>query len=309
MTFGTGCSRKASPISAMSGDDDVEQTGRQPRVLEDLRDQGAADDRRVLVRLEDHGVAEGERGGDRLDGQQEGEVEGADHAHDTDRHAIDAVLLAVHRRGDDPALGAQRQVDRLAQELLGEVQLEGGLEAGAAELRDDRLGDLPLTLLDQPERLLEHRATGVGVGPGPLLLRTGGGPVGVVDLFDRGYGDRRQLLVVVRVEVDDVPGTGTRAPLTVDVLLGQVGEVRRHVIPKSLADTRSTSRSDHTSSYLRGTPVGHAEQSYGENPRRVGGDLAADPGSRPGPGCPAGAPSSPSRTASRPRACPGRARW
>src|SRR5690606_8626242 len=39
------------------GDHDVEQPGGQSRVLEDLRDQGTADDRGVLVRLEHHAVA------------------------------------------------------------------------------------------------------------------------------------------------------------------------------------------------------------------------------------------------------------
>ncbi len=57
------------------GDDDVEQTAGQARVLEDLRHQGAADDRGVLVRLEDHAVAERQGRRDGLQGEQEGEVE------------------------------------------------------------------------------------------------------------------------------------------------------------------------------------------------------------------------------------------
>jgi hypothetical protein len=147
-------------------------------------------------------------------------------------------------------------LDRLAQELLGEVQLEAGLQMRAAQLGDDRLGDLGLALLDEAQGLLEHGAAGVGIGGGPLLLGALGGPVGLIYLVDRGYGDRGQLLAVVRVEVDDVPGPGPRAPLTVDVLLGQVGEVGRHVIPRSPAASAvdaatrstSTSRSDHASS-------------------------------------------------------------
>jgi hypothetical protein len=220
--------------------------------------------------------------GDRLEGQQEREVEGADHADDAHRDGVDAVLLAVDRRGDDLALGAQREVDRLAQELLDEVQLEAGLQERAAEFGDDHLGDLLLAVLDDPQGLLEHGTAGVGVGRGPRLLGAGGRLVRLVDLVDRGYGDRRELLAVVRVEVDDVPGAGARAPLTVDVLLSQVGEVGRHVIPQSLADTinsrpdHRSSRSDHTSSYLCF--------------KRVGAVPEEDPGSRPGPGCPAGAP-------------------
>jgi hypothetical protein len=221
------------------GDDDVEQAAGQTGLLEDLREQGAAGDRGVLVRLEHHAVAEREGGRDRLQREQEGEVERADHAHHPDRHPVDAVLLALGRRGQDLALGAQREVDRLAQELLGEVQLEAGLDAGAAQLRDDQVRYLLLTVLYEPERPLEDRAPGVGVGLGPLLLGAGGGPVGLVHLVDRGHRDRGQLLVVVGVEVDDVPGAGARAPLAVDVLLGQVGEVGRHVIPQSLADARS----------------------------------------------------------------------
>src|SRR5207342_1815045 len=98
-----------------------------------------------------------ESGRDGLDRQQEGEVEGADDTHDADRDAVEAVLLAVDRRGDDLPLGAQRQLDRLTQELPDEVQLEGRLEAGAAELGDDHLGDLRLALVDEGERLLEDR--------------------------------------------------------------------------------------------------------------------------------------------------------
>ena len=42
MTFGTGCVEKRVADLGDVGDDDVEQTGRQARVLEDLGDQGAA---------------------------------------------------------------------------------------------------------------------------------------------------------------------------------------------------------------------------------------------------------------------------
>jgi hypothetical protein len=122
------------------------------------------------------------------------------------------------------------------------VQFEAGLQMCAAELRDDHLGDLLLALLDDPQGLLEHGTTRVRVRRGPFLLGAGGGLVGLIHLVDRGYRDRRELLTVVRVEVDDVPGAGTGTPLAVDVLLSQVGEVGRHVIPQSLAaaaDTRT----------------------------------------------------------------------
>ncbi len=234
MTRGIGCSRKRHR-SRYVGHDHVQQARGQPRVLEQLGDHGAAGDRGVLVRLEHHAVAEGQRGGDGLQRQQERHVEGADHADHADRLAVDAVLLAVDRRGQDAALGAQRQVDRLAQELLGQVEFEGGLPEGAAGLGHEDLADLGLALLDQPQHLLEHRAAGVGVGGGPLLLRAGGGPVRLVHLVGRGDGDRGQLLAVVRIEVDDVPGPCAWTPLAVDVLLSQVGEVGRHVIPQSPA--------------------------------------------------------------------------
>jgi hypothetical protein len=120
-------------------------------------------------------------------------------------------------------------MDRLAQELLGEVEFEARLQMRTAELGDDRLGDLLLAVLDDPQSLLEHRTPCVRVGRGPFLLSTGGCLVGLIHLVDRGYGDRRQFLAVVRVEVDDVPGTRPRTPLSVDVLLSQVREVGRHV--------------------------------------------------------------------------------
>ena len=88
--------------SAMS-DHHVQQAGGQSRLLEHLRHQGAAADRGVLVRLEDHGVAERQCRGDRP-WREEGEVERADDAHDADRDAVDAVLLAVDRSGE-AALG------------------------------------------------------------------------------------------------------------------------------------------------------------------------------------------------------------
>ncbi|GAA3298814.1 hypothetical protein GCM10020295_35350 [Streptomyces cinereospinus] len=187
----------------------------------------------VLVGLEDDGVAQGEGGGDRLQGQQEGEVERADHADDADRDAVEPVLLAGVRGGDQAVLGARREAHGLTQELLGEVQFEGGLHARAAQFGDDRLGELRLPVLDQPQHLLQDGAAGVRPGRGPVPLGAGGGAVGLIYLVDRGYGDRGQLLTVVGVDVDDVPGTGARAPLAVDVLLSQVGEVGRHVTPRS----------------------------------------------------------------------------
>jgi hypothetical protein len=212
------------------GDHDVQQSGGQPGVLEDPGQQGATADRGVLVRLEDDGVAEGQRGRDGLEGEQEGEVERADHTDDPDGHPVDAVLLALGRRGEDLSGGAQGQLDRLAEELLGQVQFEGGLQPGAAELGDDGLTDLRFALLDEVQRLLQNGPPAVRVGLRPRVLGALGGAVGLVDLVGGGDRDRCELLSVERVEVDDVPGPLPRPPLAVDVLVGQVSE-EGHEIP------------------------------------------------------------------------------
>jgi hypothetical protein len=205
-------------------DDDVQQSAGETGVLEDLREQRATDDRGVLVRLEDHTVAERQRRGDGLQRQQEGEVEGADDPDHAHRHPVEPVLLAVHRGGDDLPLGAQGQLDRLTQELAGQVQFEPRLEPGATELCDDRLGDLLRALLDQAQGTLEHQPPGVGVDLGPLLLRTLGGTVGLVHLLDRGHGYGSEFVPVVGIEVDDVPGPATGPPLAINVLKRQIGE-------------------------------------------------------------------------------------
>lgn len=265
------------------GDHHVEQAAGQSGVLEKLGDQGAAGDGGVLVRLEDDRVAERERRGDGLQGQQEGEVEGADDPDDADGHAVEAVLLALGRRGEDPRLRGQRELGRLAQELLGEVQFEAGLGAGAAQLGDDHLGDLRLALLQEPQGLLEHRAPGVGVGGRPVPLGALGGAVGQVHLVHGGDGDRRELLAVVRVAVDDLPGPGARTPLAVDVLLGQVREVGRHVLPRSpvaaltaVAVIRSTDRS----TPVRSNVIVRVRQGSWEDRAAPGG--WAGPGPAPG---------------------------
>ncbi|GAA3091024.1 hypothetical protein GCM10020254_39980 [Streptomyces goshikiensis] len=212
------------------GDQHVEQAGRQPGVLEDLGDEPAADHRGVLVRLDHDRVAQRQRRGDRLQGDEEGEVEGADHGDHADREALHPVLLARDGRGKDPALGADGQLDRLADELLGEVDLVLGLGTGPAELVDHRLDDFLLALLGDPQGAFEDLASGVRAGGGPFPLGPLGGAVGLVHLLDGGHGDGRELLTVVRIDVDDVPRTGSGQPFAVYVLVGHVGEYG-HAIP------------------------------------------------------------------------------
>lgn len=60
----------------------LQDAGRQPRLLEDAREDGAAGDRGARVGLEDDGVAERQRGGDRADGQDGGHGERRDDADD-----------------------------------------------------------------------------------------------------------------------------------------------------------------------------------------------------------------------------------
>lgn len=85
------------------------------------------------------------------------------------------------------------------------MQLEADLDERAADLRGDRLGQLRLTVVDDPQRALEDEPPGVRIGGAPLPLCALGGTVGLVDLLDRGDGYGGQLLPVIRIEVDDVP--------------------------------------------------------------------------------------------------------
>ncbi len=212
------------------GDQDVQQAGRQPGVLEDLGDHAAAHDRGVLVGLDDDRVAQRQGRGDRLQGHQEREVEGADHRDDAHGEPLDPVLLALDRRGQDPSLGPDGELEGLADELHREVDLVLGLGTRPAELVDHRLDDLLLALLGDPQGALQDGASDVRAGGGPLALGALGAAVGLVHLLDGGHGDGRELLPVEGVDVDDVPRTGTGQPFAVDVLVSQVAEYG-HAIP------------------------------------------------------------------------------
>ena len=71
---------------------------------------------------------------------------------------------------------------------LRQMQLEAHLDERAADLRGDRLGQLRLAVVDDPQRALEDEPPGVRIGGAPLPLRALGGAVGLVDLLDRGDG-------------------------------------------------------------------------------------------------------------------------
>ncbi len=161
MTCGTGCSSRVSPISAMSVTTTLSSPAGSPASSKTLASRVPPQIGVFWCGLRTNRVAEGEGGGDGLEGEQEGEVEGADDPDDPDRHPVDAVLLALGGRGEDLPGRAQGELDGLAQELLGQVQFEGGLQVGAAQLRDDGPGDLRFALLDDPQRLLQDRTPGV----------------------------------------------------------------------------------------------------------------------------------------------------
>ena len=83
-----GFSTSSSPIGAASPGavrDDVEHAGGQAGLLEDLAPEQAADDRRLLRRLEHDRVAEHERRGDRAGRQDQRGVPRRDRADDADR--------------------------------------------------------------------------------------------------------------------------------------------------------------------------------------------------------------------------------
>ncbi len=159
----------------------VQQSLGQSGLFEDPGEHDPAGHAGPRIGLEDHGVAERERGGHGTDGQDQRGVEGGDDADDADRHAAgegQSLLpgtqqLTVGRRGEGGGLMA----------LAGATfeGLEGGERADGARLTHQPGLDLLLVPLEQCSGTAQDRGA-IGVRPGRPL------PLGLSRAL-RGLGD------------------------------------------------------------------------------------------------------------------------
>ena len=135
--------------------DDVQDAGRQTGGVEDLAPQLAADPRRLLGRLQDHGVAERQRRRDRPGRQDQGGVPGRDRGD----HADGAPDAHRHRTGhvgrDHLTDGQVRRAGCLAEQPRHEVELEHREAERRPGLADQRVGDLVVALVQEVRSLEE----------------------------------------------------------------------------------------------------------------------------------------------------------
>ena len=150
-----------------------EQSGRQPGLLEDPHQRDAAADRGAGVRLEQHGVAEGQGGGDGADREDQREVERRDHRDDADGAAAGegpAVLV-----GGQHVAGRERgQRGGVVAFVGGDVGFQAGLGRDAAGFADDPVLDFRGVLLPELPGAAQHGGAVLRVAGGPFLLRCRG---------------------------------------------------------------------------------------------------------------------------------------
>ena len=159
--------------------------GRQPGLLEDPHQRHPAADRRAGVGLEQHGVAEGQRGGDRADGEDQREVERRNHGHDADR-APAGEGPAVFVRGQHVPGREGRQRRGLAAFVGRDVRFQACLGRNAAGLAHDPVLDLGGVLLPEQPGAAQHGGAVLGVEFCPVLLGSRRCAGGVTDVPDSG---------------------------------------------------------------------------------------------------------------------------
>ena len=134
----------------------VQQAVRQPGLGEDPGQRDATAHRGARIGLEHHGVAQGQRGRDRADGQDLGEVERRDHADHADGNALGEAqpgLLA----GQQLAVGAGGQRGGLVDLGGRDVGLESHGRRDLAALPDPPPLDLGRVGQPQIGRTAQHR--------------------------------------------------------------------------------------------------------------------------------------------------------
>ena len=184
---------KASPISAMSVTTTLSSPAGSPASSKILAISAPPTIGVFWCGLRTTRVAERQRGGDGLQRQQEGEVEGADDADDADR--------AAGRRGSPCRRPARGGSGPRGAAPAGSPRAGTPWRGASSKPALSRVPPSSATIASMisssrssmiAQRLLQHRPAGVRVGGGPLLLGALGGPVGLVDLVDGGHGDRRR---------------------------------------------------------------------------------------------------------------------
>ena len=140
--------------------DDVEDARREAGLGEDLAPEQPADLRRPLGRLQDDGVAERERRGDRARGEDQRGVPRCDRTDDADR-AADSHREGARVGRDHLAERRVRERGRLTEETGDEMHLEHPEAEGAARLAGEHRDDLVLARLEHvggaEEDALAHR--------------------------------------------------------------------------------------------------------------------------------------------------------
>jgi hypothetical protein len=185
---------------------DVQQPGRQARLLEDAREQHATRHRGTWIGLEHDGVAERQRGRHRPDREDRRYVERRDHGHDPGRQAPGQAQPLLQRR-QDLAERLRGQAGCLVAHLRAQMQLEVGHGRHGSGIPDHPALELLEVLLDRLRRPPDDRAAFLERRRRPRLLRGRSGlgcrsdVLGVrdadpADLVARGRFDDRGVTTV-----------------------------------------------------------------------------------------------------------------
>ncbi len=170
----------------------VQDTLREPRLLEQPRYDIAAGNRGTDIRFEEHGVAQGECRGHRTQGEQQRYVPRADHPDHAERHPAGRAR-PVRPAGQDLAVRLGRQRRRL-QQLLHRVRDLGlRLRPYRTALADQPPDDLRAVFLQHGRRAPQDGRAGGGGQGAPRRLcpcRAGRRTRDVRRVGDTGPGER-----------------------------------------------------------------------------------------------------------------------
>ena len=198
--------------------DEVDHPVRKPRLAEQL-DEALGEQRRVLRRLQDDGVAADERGRELPGGDRDREVPRRDRSDDADRHPhrhLELVPQLGRRRLAEQAPPLAGHVDRHVDRLL---DVAARLREHLAHLAAHQLGQLVLLLLEQAREAEEHVAALRRRDEPPLLERRLRGLDGAVDVRGGRAREAAERLAGRRHERLERVAGGCVGPLAADVVL------------------------------------------------------------------------------------------
>ena len=160
-----------------------------PASSKTARERHAAADRGARVRLEHDGVAEGERRGDRADGEDQRGVEGRDHARRRRPGPGGCRISRAPRGRQDLPDRARGERGGLVALLGGDVQFEVGLAGDGAGLAHEPLAQFVGVRGEQVAGPAQHGGPDEVRGAGPLGLGGAGRLGGRGDVLRGGEGD------------------------------------------------------------------------------------------------------------------------